>query len=69
MHISGRDVQVSVTMTTMRMNDREGKPNEQYLYLQCKYFVMSVLNIKAENRLPGGSVSYSVSLSNHCKCC
>ena len=26
-------VQVSVTMTTMRMNDREGKPNEQYLYL------------------------------------
>ena len=33
MHISGRDVQVSVTMTTMRMNDREGKPNEQYLYL------------------------------------
>ena len=28
MHVSGRDIQVSVTMT-MRMNDREGKPNEQ----------------------------------------
>ena len=31
MHMDGSDVQVSVTMTTMRMNDREEKLNSNAL--------------------------------------